>query len=140
MECGIDIRSSRLLLMAGLLLHGAAILAVCLTGLSVIPMMLSLIVVLWSMVRYGAGGYRSPFRRMRIRDGVVRLDAASGSIDVSPPEVRFMNAGLVLLRFRHRLPGQRQRRRHLLLAPDSLAKDDRRVLYRHLRGWSGGGA
>lgn len=139
MDCGIDIRSSRLLLIAGLLLHGAAILAVFLTGLSLVPMLLGLIVVLWSMLWYATGGYRSPFRRMLIRDGVVRLDTASGSIDVSPPEVRFMTAGLVLLRFRHRVPGRRHRHRHLLLAPDSLSTDDRRMLYRHLRGWSGNG-
>lgn len=132
----LDIGSSRCFLVAGLSVHAMALAAVWLSALPLIWLAIANSTVLGSLWWFVTRQWRPAFNRLRPGDGVVRLSGPAGDLPVSPPVICFMACGVLLLRFRYRYAGQRQRWIHLLLLPDSLSPAHRRSLYRYLEGWS----
>jgi hypothetical protein len=122
--------------MAGLAVHAMALTAVWLSALSPAGLIAGSGAVLLSLSFFVVGQRRPVFTRLQPGDGVVTLSGSGGDLPVSPPIVCFMAAGALLLRFRYRRAGQRQRAVHLLLLPDSLSTQHSRYLYRYLGGWA----
>lgn len=130
------IRPSRCFLTAGLALHGMALAAVWLSALPLIGLAGAGSAVLASLWWFLTRQWQPAFTRLRPGDGVMRLGGPGGDLPVSPPSVCFMACGVLLLRFRYRRAGQRERAIHLLLLPDSLSPQHRRSLQRYLAGWA----
>jgi len=138
MDGTLTLRPSRRLLVAGVLMHAMALLAMTLSALPALWWPVAGAGLLTSLWRFLMMQYRPRFTVIRLRDGVVGLEAPAGMLAASSPDVRLMLPGMVLLRFRFRRAGHRQRSLHLLLTPDSLRREEWRALHRYLGGWSAG--
>lgn len=136
MDSTLVIRPSRCLLVAGLAVHVMALSAVWLSAPALAWQLTASAVVSGSLWSFVTGQLRPAWNRLRPGDGTVTLSGRRGDLPVSPPSVCFMACGVVLLRFRYRRPGRRQRAVHLLLLPDSLSPRHSRSLYRYLGGWT----
>ncbi|MEX1196959.1 MAG: protein YgfX [Pseudohongiellaceae bacterium] len=132
----IRLRPSRCFLAAGLALHGMALAAVWLSALPWPGLVAVSVMVCGSLCWFLTRQRKPAFTRMLSGEGMVMLSGPGGELPASPPSVGFMACGVLLLRFRYRRAGQRERAVHLLLLPDSLAPCHRQSLYRYLGGWA----
>lgn len=136
MDEALIIRPSRRLLIAGVFLHVMALLAMTLSALPALWWPVAAAGLLVSLWKFAGAQCRPRYTRLRPGDGVARLEGPAGSLGVSPPEVRLMLPGMILLRFRFRRVGHGHQALYLLLASDSFSGEDWRALHRYLGGWS----